>query len=513
MSTSGYVEGIDYAHGYYRELNPALLAFTALNRRQDAHYGENLRYLELGFGQGESLAIHAAACPGEFWGTDFNPAHAANAQELVRASDSSARIFDLSFAELAAYPNLPEFDVITMHGIWSWVSAENRAILVDLIRRKLAPGGLLYLSYNTSPGWAATIPLRELMIQHSEQAVPANTDIVGKIDGALAFAQRLMDAGAFFYQANPEAAERLKSLHGKDRHYLAHEYFNRDWQPMPYAQVAAILADAGMNFVGSADLLDHIDSVMLPPEGLALLNDIDHPVLRESARDFMINQQFRKDLFIKGERSLPAQERDRHYLAQSFILPMPLENVPMQCRGPVGELTLQPTAFQPLLTILAEQAHAPKSVAEILAHPLWAGRPLPALHLALTVLTGAGYVAPAQPAEAAKARKPYCDALNAHLYTRAEQGRPVAFLASPVTGGGVSVGHKQQLFLQAIRQGLREPRQWAMHAQGSLATQEQPETAEGKAPTTPEGSLATLTKIAHTFASKALPILQALAIV
>src|SRR5208283_2524002 len=127
--TSGYVSDVDYTYGYYRELSPPLLSLALLNRGVIASLDRPLRYLEIGYGQGLSLNIHAAACPGEFWGTDFNPAHAGNAKEMAEASGSGARVFDLSFAELAARDDLPEFDVIGVHGIWTWVSDENRTII------------------------------------------------------------------------------------------------------------------------------------------------------------------------------------------------------------------------------------------------------------------------------------------------------------------------------------------------------------------------------------------------
>jgi len=44
---------------------------------------------------------------------------------------------------------LPDFDYIGLHGIWSWISDENRQVIVDFIRKKLKVGGVLYISYNT----------------------------------------------------------------------------------------------------------------------------------------------------------------------------------------------------------------------------------------------------------------------------------------------------------------------------------------------------------------------------
>ena len=84
--TSGYVAELDYTHGYYREMSPLILQLAMLSKLQAHRVERPLRYLELGFGQGLSLNIHAAAYDGEYWGTDFNPTQAANARELAAAS-------------------------------------------------------------------------------------------------------------------------------------------------------------------------------------------------------------------------------------------------------------------------------------------------------------------------------------------------------------------------------------------------------------------------------------------
>ena len=101
-----------------------------------------------------------------WWGTDFNPAQAGFAQELAVASGAGARLFDESFAEFCHRADLPDFDYIGLHGIWSWISDPNRAVIVDFVRRKLKVGGVLYMSYNTYPGWAPMLPLQHLSLIH-----------------------------------------------------------------------------------------------------------------------------------------------------------------------------------------------------------------------------------------------------------------------------------------------------------------------------------------------------------
>ena len=320
--TAGYVTEIDYVYGYYRELCPGVLRLACLSAGVAPPAGKPLRYLELGYGLGLSLNIHAAAILGEFWGTDFNPGHVAHARALADASGSGAKLLDDTFAEIAARPDLPEFDIIALHGIWSWISDENSRVVIDLIRRKLRVGGIVYISYNCLPGWAPTLPLRHLMKLHADLAAEV-TGMVAKLDGALAFAQQVIDSGALYFRRNPAVGERLKEIAGQNRNYLAHEYFNEDWRVTTFSDVAKCLDDAKLSFVASAHLLDHVEAVNLTAEGNKLLAGIKHPILRQSVRDYFVNQTFRRDVFIKGPRRLSGLEQHDIMRSQAFALTTP----------------------------------------------------------------------------------------------------------------------------------------------------------------------------------------------
>ncbi len=331
--TSGYVSEIDYTYGYYRELNPNNLRLACLSADIAAPSTGPLRYLELGFGQGLSFNIHAAAFAGEFWGTDFNPTQTANARAFADASGSGAILLDDLFAELAARSDLPEFDIIGLHGIWSWISDDNRRTIVDIIRRKLRVGGIVYNSYNCLPGWAPGMPLRHLMTLHADLAGSDASGMLGKIEGAVNFAKQVVDSGALYFRANPAVGERLKGLSGQSRKYLAHEFFNRDWEVMPFSDVARWLDDAKVSFVASANLLDHVEAVNLTAEGQKLLASIRNPILRQSVRDYFINQQFRRDVFVKGPRRLSRLNRIEVLKSQSFVLTAHPDGIPMTVKG------------------------------------------------------------------------------------------------------------------------------------------------------------------------------------
>lgn len=150
----GYVSEIDYTYGYYLELNPhrIKLAFALAG----LHPPEVKTAVELGFGQGMSVLLHGAASDISWYGNDFNPAQAAFARSLANEGGLKVDLTDESFAEFCSRDDLPEFDFIGLHGIWSWVNDANRQIIVDFIARKLRIGGVVYLSYNTMPGWGCS---------------------------------------------------------------------------------------------------------------------------------------------------------------------------------------------------------------------------------------------------------------------------------------------------------------------------------------------------------------------
>src|SRR5690606_40664269 len=93
--TAGYVADIGYTYGYYTELNPLRVRLAFLNAGlQPPTMGTAC---ELGFGQGMSANLHAAASVVQWHGTDFNPSQAGFAQELARASGAAAQWFDVAF--------------------------------------------------------------------------------------------------------------------------------------------------------------------------------------------------------------------------------------------------------------------------------------------------------------------------------------------------------------------------------------------------------------------------------
>ncbi|MFJ7795406.1 class I SAM-dependent methyltransferase [Pseudomonas sp. NPDC096950] len=507
----GYFTDEGYTYSYSREINPVFLRYCLLLRGFASLETTEGYHCELGFGQGVSINIHAAANPGSWVGTDFHPGQAAHANALATAWNSDAQLYDDSFEQLLARNDLPQFDSISLHGIWTWVSRDNQKLIVEFARRHLKPGGLLYISYNCFPGWSPLAPLRHLFSLHDRFGTNRSESPDQRIDAALQFSEALLAANPNYAASAPNLNAKLQSIKGQDRQYVAHEYFNRDWNCMYFTDVVEALAPAKLDFATTAVPLDTVDPLNLSAEGMDFLEGIDHPIVREQARDYFVNQNFRRDVYVRGANRLSASEHRQGMLNTRFVLLQPAESVSATVKGPAGEASLQAEIYGPVLEALAASGYMPKTLRQLSgAVP---SMPYDDLVQAITVLVGMSAAAPCQSEAAEKLVHARCSTLNLQLCKRSLLSNKIQVLASPVTGGGVPVSRFQQLFLISIKQGKKHPAEWAQLAWNVISEQGEGLLKEGKALTTAEENIAELTEQAEAFAGDSLVILKALGII
>lgn len=507
--TAGYVADIGYTFGYYNELSPhrARLAMLYAGLAVPA---EGAIHCELGFGQGLSANVNSAATGGTWHGNDFNPTQAAYAQAMARASGAAAHLTDESLTDFCARPDLPQFDSIGLHGIWSWISDQNRATIVDFVRRKLKVGGVLYVSYNTLPGWASFAPMRHLLTEHVRALGTESGGSLANVDGALAFAHRLLETAPSYARANSQVTERFAKVRVQDKNYLAHEYFNRDWEPMHFSTMAQWLAPAKLSFACSGHLLDHVDAINFSKAQKALLDSVSDGTLKETVRDFVVNQQFRRDYWVKGPRRLARQEQTEQIRALRVLLVIPAPEVSLKAMGPQGEVTLNEEVYRPILQALAD--HVPRQVSELEAQLVPSPIKTESLFQGIFLLMGIGGIALVQSESQISAARDASARLNGYIIGQSAINAELQYLASPVIGAGVSVGRFQQLFLLARGRGLALPSDWADFAWQILKSQNQRLLIDGKALESEQENLAELGRQAEDFLLRRLPVLVALGI-
>ena len=516
----GYVFDIAYTYGYYPGMNPARLPLAFAFHGLRAPVVQTA--CELGFGQGLSTNFHAAASGTRWWGNDFNPMQAGFAKELAAASGSGAQLEDSSFSHFCRRDDLPDFDFIALHGVWSWVSQDNRDIIFDFIDRKLKPGGVLYISYNTQPGWSAFMPLRDLMVQHTqqagndEQALPTGA----RIDAALEFAARMFETDPVYAQANPFMRDRLKILQQQGRDYLAHEYFNRDWHAESFVAMHRRLSQAGLQFACPANYADHLDMANLTPAQRQFTQGVDDPVMQQSVRDFMVNQQFRRDYWVRGGQRLDDRQRVQALALQSIVLLTEPDKVPLTIQNVASEITLNRLIYEPILQMLGDyRPHTLVDLAAALAHR---NLNLSQVLDSALMLIGTGHAAPLPPEHGEQARAGIAQrtlALNLYLLNQAALAMPsaadggVGHLCSPVTGGGIQVDRIGQLFLLAYLEHGENVEAWPALAWKYISAQGKKLVREGVRLEGEQENLGELATQAQLFARTRLPLLRALLVV
>ena len=511
--TDEYVDGIEYTRNYFGELNPvkARYIFTHLGLA----FPKVGTACELGFGQGVSVNMHAAASVTQWYGTDFNSQHLAFAQKIANAYEKPAQLFDQAFEQFCQRSDLPDFDLIALHGIWSWVSHENHQIILDFINKKLKLGGVVYISYNTQLGHLKEMPLRDLWLQHSQRISPSGMDIKQRINDALQFTEKLMQLDSVFVKQNPWSKNYVEKLKSRSREYIAHEYFNGHWFLNSFGEMANQLSNAQLQYGGSANYYDNLLSTRLPKEQTQFLQAIADPIFKEVVFDLLSNNGFRKDYWVKGLKATTPETRAELLRAQRFVRIQPPGEFSYQVNTGTRVINMNRDFYGRMIDAFSD--FQPKSLLALEALFQGEGTSFNSIADACFVLCGANLIEAVQSDEQINQAKANTEKLNRYLLAQAKHNRELNYLASPLTGGGFLVPHGHRLFLLAILEGDSAepvtPTSLAQFVWTILSAKNQKVIKQGQVLQTPEENLAELSEQAQKFADDYLPLYRGLQII
>ncbi|CAN5292040.1 methyltransferase regulatory domain-containing protein [soil metagenome] len=313
VSTKGaYVDDVTYVRHFVAEQSPTRLRLAAALNGITPPSGDSFDYLELGCAHVDTLTALAAAHPkARFVGIDLLPAHVASAKELAAEGGvKNVSFHERDFAAIG-HEDFGEFDFIAVHGVLSWIGPDKRAALIELAARKLRPGGLLYVSYNTLPGWAAVEPLRQLVLAPAAGARSA-ADSVDAAARGVAFADALAQGGAEYFTRNPSARDVLDTMKRAEMRYVVHEYLHDHWVPMYFSRVAFEMAARELYFVGVQPLALNFPDTAIPPSLEEMFAAVTDRLRFESLKDFALNEFFRRDLYRRGVATRSAAATDAY---------------------------------------------------------------------------------------------------------------------------------------------------------------------------------------------------------
>jgi SAM-dependent methyltransferase len=361
---AGYLTDVAYVRQFCKELAPPLLrAACALNGFAPPP-ADDFDYCELGCGAGDTANTLAAAHPrSRFVGVDFNAEHVAFARDLAaRGGLANVRFLECDLARLEPDAT-PPLDYVCAHGVLSWISPATRAALIDFAAARLRPGGVLYVSYNALPGWAAVEPLRRLLCDASESVAGTSID---RARHALAAARLLCDAGAEYFASNPAAREMLATALQAGPTYAAHEYLGGEWHPMYFADVAAEMSARGLLFAGQLPLYLNYRDVTIPPTLMDVVGGEGDRFAFERLKDFAVNEFFRGDLYRKDGAPRESATASAYLDETTFGTLVPAAHVKREIHLRHHVLRYAGDLFDSLVARLAER---PATVPELASDP------------------------------------------------------------------------------------------------------------------------------------------------
>ncbi len=275
------------------------------------------RVLELGCGAGGNLLPMAATLPeGRFLGIDLSErqihmaqaaAQAANLDNVeFRAGDALALEASLT-SPLVSFPAVAGggqgFDYIILHGLYSWVPRDVQAALLPLCARLLAPNGMIYISYNTYPGWHMRGLVRELMLRAGGGAAsPAE-----RADQARAALDNLIPAYA---QADDgyatSLAEEKARVDDMEDSFLLHDLLEVENHPVYVDDFLARAGAADLQFISEANVAASREE-NFSPEARRQLAALDDLADREQCIDFILNRSFRQTVLCADGAAVQRQ--------------------------------------------------------------------------------------------------------------------------------------------------------------------------------------------------------------
>jgi len=409
---------VPYVRMFVPELAPARLDHVAIlsGAAPPARQG-GFTWCDLGCGQGVTAVMLAAMHPaGAFYGIDAMPAHIDHARRLAAETGVANATFHAIEFGAAADLDLPSFDYIVVHGVYSWVSEQVRADLRCFIDRHLKPNGLVYISYNALPGRAADLPLQRLV-----RALAGSLDgnSIERVSAALKIVHSMRDlrvqalAGSHLLERINQAKNNFAGA------YLAHELLAPHWEPSGVTEVRADMALIELEPAGSATLLENYDHFVLKSAARALLAGVADPNLRELLRDFFIDQAFRRDIFVRGAERLGADDQRRLMLASAFALTRQPSRIEYVMVPPVGRISFDTAASRSIVAALASGPSTLGAIAQ--QHDL---APADAVASAL-ILCASGQM---QPAESVPVQ---VKNFNAAVLRRLQGPEEIVYLAMP----------------------------------------------------------------------------------
>lgn len=445
-----FLRDVDYPSSFFPMMAPVHLNYVcATNGLEGPSVESGFSYCEIGCGIGKTTNILAAANPnGQFYGIDISRRHIDAARELAaggKLDNVEFILADISDFDASA---LPRFDYIALHGVYSWVPEAVRNAIIGFIDDRLAPGGVVYISYNALPGGGSTSAIAEYFLHAAERYDGDARDKAARILDDL---EDMREKGAPIFVLNPSAHHMLDRLREADLGYVAHEFLAPSWRPFNFAEINAEMTGIGLRFAGDSIIAANLVEYAVPNEFVEWLKDISDPLRRETEKDFICNRGFRTDVYIRPVAGDAGRDGHGALRRIAFGLTVTPLEVRKSIKVPGGDVELSGQWFERLKELLAYDA---LTLPEIMEDPALRTYPEAEILKGVTVFSFGDDLCPFRarpgPLPPAPDSPGIVPAINRVLLDAHDDFRFQFFLASPFSGSGVRLSPIEALLLRGI---------------------------------------------------------------
>ena len=293
--------------------------------------------LEIGSSYGGNLISQALFYPkATFTGIEITPTQVSVGKTYIdQLGITNLELLEGDVNE--SHQHLGTYDYIITHGFYSWVDEDTKNNFLRLCKEHLAENGILYMSYNTYPGWHKMDSVRALLefankdidtLNHREKVRHGKT-VASKLGALMLEYDTVKNQQASFLQS-------LRQTLQKQDCYVGHDHLEPVNTPVYFHQCMDHMAEHGFTYLCDCDLNlsfpDMYDETLRTKLEELAPHD---PLAREQYIDFMLNTAFRKSLFThKGampkritETSITNADFHRNLEQFLFTLRIPSEHL------------------------------------------------------------------------------------------------------------------------------------------------------------------------------------------
>jgi SAM-dependent methyltransferase len=252
--------------------------------------------LEVGCSDGANLLPMAASLgAARFVGCDLSSAAIRIARDA--ANHSGLANVTLVPGDLRELPrDLGPFDFIVAHGVYAWVPAPVRDALFSLARERLAPNGLMFVSYNVYPGCHVRQAVWEALRFHAGNLESARD----RLDAARALAAALADPARVQDENDAMLRREFARVATESDSALYHDDLAVPNDPVYFHDFADHARRHGLAFVSEAKLFNS-SGLGVSTRMQALLSERSR-LEREQYLDFASLRRFRQSVLCRAER-------------------------------------------------------------------------------------------------------------------------------------------------------------------------------------------------------------------